>query len=78
MKLMYAAIAEALTITFGFALIQRFRAYPKATAVALTVVIATLIFTIGAVLDQHLIGELCTSGGKAYFPHPYCNGLESY
>lgn len=78
MTLMYAAFAEALAITFGFALIQRFRAYPAATTVVLTVVIATLIFTIGAVLDQHLIGGLCTSGGKAYFPHPYCNGLASY
>lgn len=78
MRLMYAAVAEALAITLGFALIQRFRAYPAATTVVLAVVVATLIFTIGAVLDQHLIGGLCTSGNKAFFPHAYCNGLASY
>ncbi|MDP4006364.1 hypothetical protein [Methylobacterium sp. NEAU K] len=75
---MYAAIAEALTITLGFALIQRCRAYPAATTVVLTVVIATLIFTIGVVLDQHLIGGLCTSGNKTFLPHPYCSGLASF
>lgn len=78
MKLMYAAIAEALTITFGFALIQRFRAYPAATTVVLAVVVATLIFTIGVVLDQHLIGGLCMSGNNTFFPYAYCNGLASY
>lgn len=75
---MYAAVAEALAITLGFALIQRFRAYPATTTVVLAVVVATLIFTIGAVMDQHLIGGLCTSGNKTFFPHAYCNGLASY
>lgn len=78
MTLMYAAVAEALAITLGFALIQRFRAYPAATTVVLTVFVATLIFAIGVVLDQHLIGGLCTSGSTAFFPHAYCNGLASY
>ena len=72
---MYAAVAEALALTLGFALIQRLRVYPAATTVVLTVTIAALIFMIGAVLNYHLMGGLCVSGEKTFFPNAYCNGL---
>jgi hypothetical protein len=75
---MYAAIAEAFTITLGFALIQRFKTYPAATTVVLSVALVTLIFAIGAVVEWQLVGGLCESDGKAFFPHAYCTGLASY
>lgn len=76
--LMYAAIAEAFTITLGLALIQRFKTYPAATTVILTIALVTLIYAIGAVLNWQMLGSLCNSGGASFFPNSYCVGLATY
>lgn len=75
---MYTAMAEAFTLTVGFALIQRFRTYPAATTIVLAAVLVTLTLAIGALLEWRMVDSLCDTGSRAFFPRSFCIGLASY
>ena len=75
---MYATIAEAFTITLALALIQRFKAHPAATTMILAIVLATLVFAIGVVLNWQMLGNLCGPGSSPFSQGSRCVGLARY
>ena len=73
---MVMVFAEAAAFTFGCALIHRFRAYPALITLILTILLATIAFSVSVYVNWQVIGDLCSSpGSQSRFPSEYCIGL---
>lgn len=76
--LMSLVIAEAVTFTFGCALIHRYRARPASVTAALTAALALFLLMLSMLSNWQIVGHLCGIDKNARFPTEFCTGLASF